>query len=135
MVRRAPRSAVSADSTVGLLRKLTEELATLLRQELALARAQLTEALSSAKAGAAWLAAAFVILFAGLLVLLAAAVLALAEVLPSWAAALIIGCIMGAIGYGLLQAGRKKLDPSGFKLVKTQRSLQQDKKVLERKHP
>jgi Putative Actinobacterial Holin-X, holin superfamily III len=102
---------------------------------LALARAQFTEALSSAKAGVVSLAAAGAILFAGFLVLLAAAVLALAQVLPSWAAALIIGFMMGAIGYGLLQAARKKLDPSVFKPTKTQQSLERDKRVLERKHP
>ncbi len=129
------RSGGRPESTLGLLRKLTEELATLLRQELALARAQFTEALSSAKAGVVSLAAAGAILFAALLVLLAAAVLALAQVLPAWAAALIIGFILGAIGYGLLQAARKKLDPSVLKPTKTQQSLQRDKRVLERRHP
>lgn len=130
-----PPSAREPESTMGLVRKLIDELSTLVRGELALARAELREAFASAKTGAVALAAAGVVLFAAFLVLLSSAVLALAQVLPAWAAALIVGLIVGAIGYLMLRAGQKKLSPSVLEPTRTQESLRRDKDLFQRKHP
>jgi hypothetical protein len=126
---------LESESTMGLLRRLMDELSMLFRQEVALARAEIVESLSAAKAGVASLAAGGAVLFAGLLVLLAAAVLGLAEVIAAWLAALIVGVIVGITGYLMVQAGRRKLDPAALKPTHIQRSLHRDAEVLARKVP
>lgn len=68
-----------SDSATGLLSRLVDEVSTLLRKELSLAKAELSEAINQAKLGAISLAAGGAVLFASLLVLLAAAALALAH--------------------------------------------------------
>ena len=74
-------------------------------------------------------------MFAGVLVLLAAAVLALRLVVADWLAALIVGGIVTAIGYLMIHSGKKKLEPTTFKPERTQHSLQQDKEMLQRRLP
>lgn len=122
-----------AESPAGLLRRLVDELTTLVRQEIALATSEMTRSLGEARTGVASVATGGAVLFAGILVLLAAAVLALAEVMEAWLAALIVGVIVAAVGYGMLQAGKKKLDPSHLKPVRTQESLRRDKELFDRR--
>jgi hypothetical protein len=122
-----------AESPAGLLRRLVDELTTLVRQELALATSEITRSISSARTGITAIASGGAVLFAGFLVLLAAAVLGLAEVMEAWLAALIVGLIVAAVGYGMLQAGRKKLDPAQLKPVRTQESLRRDKEIFDRR--
>jgi hypothetical protein len=121
-------------STMGLLRRLMDELSVMFRQEVALARAELTASLSAAKTGVASIAAGGAVLFAALLVLLETAILALAQVMVAWLAALIVGVIVGMAGYLMLQAGRKKLEPSALKPTQTQDSLRRDAEVLGRRN-
>jgi membrane protein len=65
----------SSQSVVTLLRRLTHELSTLLRQEIRLAAVEISGALKRALTGALATASGGAVLFAGVLVLLAAAVL------------------------------------------------------------
>jgi uncharacterized protein YacL len=122
-----------AQSTIGLLRQLLNEVSTLFRKEIALATAEVTEALSEVKVAAVSMASGGAVLFAGLLVLLASAVLALNLVVPHWLAALIVGVIVTAIGYVMIHSGKEKLNASTFKPERTQRSLQEDKDMLQRR--
>ena len=117
----------------GLLRRLLNEVSTLFRQEVALAKSEVTEAFSEAKVAAISMASGGAFMFAGVLVLLAAAVLALRLVVADWLAALIVGGVVTAIGYLMIHSGKKKLEPSTFKPERTQRSLQQDKEMLHRR--
>jgi hypothetical protein len=123
------------ESTAGLLRRLLNEVSTLYRKEIALAKAEISEALSEAKLAAISLASGGAFLFAGILVLLAAAVLALAHVVSDWLAALIVGGVVAIIGFAMIQAGKKKLDPSPFKPDRTQHALQKDKEMVQRRMP
>jgi hypothetical protein len=119
-------------SISGLIRRLTEEVSTLFRQEVKLAVAEGHRSLTSLIAGASSIAAAGAVLFSALLVLLAAAVLGLAEVLPAWAAALIVGFVTGILGYVLLRLGRAKFDPPALLPIHSVESIRQDKDVLTR---
>lgn len=122
-------------SVAGLLHRLVEELSGLFRQELALARAEITEKLTAAVAGVIAFAAGAAALLSALLVLLAAAVLALALVMPAWLAAVIVAAVMGVTGYLLLTAGRRRLEPSRLTPTRSPKSLQRDAKVLRRQNP
>jgi hypothetical protein len=113
-------------SLSGLVSSLLTDVTGLFRNELRLAKAEASDALAAVKAGVGGVALAGAIMFSGVLALLAAAILALAEVLDPWLAALIVGLAMTLVGYGLLQGARKKLTPPTFSLDRTQESLRKD---------
>jgi hypothetical protein len=138
----APAAAGSADngdresqSAFGLVRRLTDELATLLRQELTLATAEVARSMRIMLTGAAALAVGGAVLYTGLLVMLAAAVLGLATVLQPWLAALVIGAAVSIIGIVLVLAGIRSIDPSTLKPSRTTESLRKDKDVITRRRP
>jgi hypothetical protein len=124
-----------AQSAIGLLRRLTEELSTLLRQELALATAEISRSMRLMLGGAASLAVGGAVLYAGLLAMLAAAILGLATVLQPWLATLVIGAAVAIIGVVLVLAGVRSLDPSTLKPSRTAQSLRKDKDVITRRQP
>ena len=121
------------ESAVGLLRRLIDELSTLFRKEIALAKAEVAQGFSQVKTGAISLASGGAVLFAGVLVLLAAAVLGLSHVMPDWLAALIVGAVVSIIGLVMINTGKNKLDPSALKPERTQHALQRDKEMVERR--
>lgn len=124
-----------SQSALGLLRRLTDELSTLLRQELALATAEISRSMRVMLAGTASLAVGGVVLFTGILAMLAAAVLGLATVLQPWLAALVIGVAVAIIGIILVSVGIRSLDPSTLKPSRTAESLRRDKDVITRRQP
>ena len=81
-------------SLTTLLSDVAGETVELVRQELALFKAELQEKLGRAGIGAALVGAGALIAYSGWLFLLLAAVFALALVLPAWAAALIVGVLV-----------------------------------------
>jgi hypothetical protein len=121
------------ESTAALISRLIEEVSSLFRKELALAKGEILEAASQWMNGAIRLAAGGVVLFAGILVLLAAIVLILAKVMPPWVAAFIVGGGVAGIGYGLMQSGKKKLEPSAFKPDRTQNAMRKDRQMVSRR--
>jgi len=78
-------------STSELVRELSEQSTRLIRQEMALARAELTEKGVEARFGMELLGAAGVLSLYGLGALAAAAILLLATTLKAWLAATIVG--------------------------------------------
>jgi hypothetical protein len=124
-----------SQSALGLLRRLTDELSTLLRQELALAAAEISRSMRVMLAGTASVAVGGAVLFTGVLALLAAAVLGLATVLQPWLAALVIGVAVAIIGIVLVSVGIRSLDPSTLKPSRTAESLRRDKDVIIRRQP
>lgn len=92
-----------------LLRELTEETGTLVRQEMKLARAELAEKAKPAAASAASFGATALFSFGAFGAVTAAFIAALALALPVWAAAVIVAVVYGAVAFALLQEGKKKL--------------------------
>src|SRR5262245_8874524 len=77
-----------------LFKRFTSDLQTLVRQEIALATAQLTRAVGKLSTSVLTMVAGGVVLFAGFLTLLAAAVLGLALIVQPWLAALIVSAVV-----------------------------------------
>jgi len=125
--RREPQSIAT------LVRRLAHQLATLLRNELALASAELVEAARALLTGAMAALAGSAILFAGLLVLLSSAVLGLSLVLAPWLAALIVGAAVSVAGVVALLIGVRRLSAQSLKPARTTRSLLKDKDALLRR--
>ena len=114
-----------------LVHRLTHELATLVRQELALARAEFTQIVSKTLVAATAVAAGGAVLFAGLLLLLATAVLGLSHIMAAWLAALLVGIVVSVVGIAAVVAGARAL-PHTLRMARSARSLSKDN-VLTRK--
>ena len=92
-----------------LTARLGSEVTRLVRDEIALAKAELTASARQTVLGGALLTGAAVTAMAGLAVFIAAAVAAVALRLPVWAAALIIGGALLAMAGALAMLGRRRL--------------------------
>ena len=103
------REALSDKSTVDLVRRASEQLSTLVRDEIQLARTEMTEKGKRAGIGAGLFGAAAMLALYGVAGLLTAAILAIALVLPAWAAALIIGGGLMVVAGMLVAVGRHNL--------------------------
>ena len=118
-----PRS----DRTIAaLLADLADQVSSLIRNEVALFKAELLEKLGLIGQGAAAIATGVLIAFSGWLALLAAAVLGLAIVVAPWLAALIVGLVMLGLGAALLYFGKRRLDAETLAMRRTLNSLRQD---------
>ena len=117
-------------SITTLLSDLASETILLIRQELALLKAELHEKFSRVGQGATALGAGALIAYSGWLVLLAAAVLGLATVLPAWLAALIVALVALAIGGALVYIGKSRFDTDSLMPQRTLRSLREDEQWL-----
>lgn len=122
-------------SLATLFSDLTRDTVELIRQEIALARAELSEKVSTAQGALSSMAIGAAVLLAGLFLLLQAAVQGLALVLPPelapWLAPLLIGLAVILIGWGMLRAGRSQLDPGNLAPHRTMESLRRDKAVVQ----
>ena len=110
-----------------LLGDLGRQVSTLVRKEIDLARVELTSNIRRFSRGAAMVAAGGVVLYAGLLVLLAAIVFALiAAGLDGWLAALIVAVVTLAIGGGLLWMGEKQIQNTEMAPKQTPETVQEN---------
>lgn len=96
-------------STAELLNDLSREVRRLLRDEVRLARYELAQQGKRAGIGAGALGLAGIAALFGVGLLLAAAVLALALVLPAWLAALIMGILVLLVAGGSAFMGKRKV--------------------------
>jgi uncharacterized membrane protein YqjE len=127
---RTPNDQESAST---LFSRLISDASALVRNEVALAKTELSEAANNAKLGLAAVAIAAVVLLAGAMALIAAIILGLAEVMPPWAAALIVGAILAIIGVAMFATAKRKLSATTKPLPRTQNSLQQDAAMIARR--
>ncbi|HEX6143487.1 MAG TPA: phage holin family protein [Geminicoccaceae bacterium] len=122
-----------------LLRDLASESADLVRGEIALAKAELTEKAAQAAGGVGMLVAGSLVAFAGLLVLLDAAVYGLARLLGTESlpalAALIVGAVTIALGGLLVHRGRTSLKPRNLAPARTAQSLERDRQFVKEQMP
>jgi len=121
------------ESAATLLSRLVGDFAALVRNEVALAKAELSESSMRAKAGVVALIGAVSTLLAGSLALVAAIVLGLSKVMEPWLAALVVGVVITAVGLLLLLGARKKLVPPHVEIDRTRQAVRQDVEVLARR--
>ena len=128
------RSPQNDRSLGALISELAQDTTTLVQQEVALAKAEISEKTSRVGRSISTLAIGALVLLAGLLVLIDFAIYGLAELLPAdlspWLGALIVGVILAVIGYIILQSGRKKIESTTVIPERTAASLQRDKAMV-----
>jgi uncharacterized membrane protein YqjE len=112
-----PAQRTGDEPTVGaLVHQLSEAIPHLVRSEIRLAQAEVAEKGRRVGTGVGMFSAAGLLAFFGLATLIATAVLALAEALPGWAAALIVAAVLLA-GAGILGLAGKSRVSSGQPLT------------------
>lgn len=125
------RDGLRDERTLGdLFSELTRDTRTLVRQEIDLARTEITDKASKAGKHAGYVAAGALVAYAGLIVLLMGVAYLLATILPLWLATVIIGAIVIGVGYAFLQTGMDGFKKTDFRLARTQESLQEDKQWI-----
>ena len=107
----AEPEVVHGDSIGGLLRGILMDVRTLIREEIELARVEISEQAGRARAAAVSFAIAAVALACGGLLLLVALATAIADLLnwPVWAGFLIVAALLSAVGFVTLSSGRRQL--------------------------
>ncbi|GMU24495.1 MAG: membrane protein [Phycisphaerae bacterium] len=129
-------------SVTELIKQLRDESITLFRQEVALAKAEASEKVSRVGRNLAYLAVGGAVAYAGLIFLLLGVTFlvwvgleaaGLEENLASWLSAMIVGVVIGAIGYGLIQKAISTLKHESVVPEKTVQSLQENKEWLKHK--
>lgn len=123
---------LAAEPVRALLRQLLGDLSTLCRQEIALAKADLSGALCVARRSIGVLALGGAIIFAGFLAMLAAAIVGLGALMPMWLAALAVGVTVVILGGVLLKMGQSAVGTAKFSPARSKESLRRDKDVLVR---
>jgi len=96
-------------STAELVSRLTQQSTELIRSELRLAQAEMTEKVKHAGVGAGMFGGAGVVALYGVGTLLATVILALALVVPAWLAALIVTVVLFVVAGVVATAGRKQV--------------------------
>src|SRR5918998_471593 len=92
-----------------LFASLARDTSNLVRQEVELAKTEMTQKVTSLGKDAGMIGAGAALAYAGLLALIAAVILGLGELIPLWLSALIVGLVVVGIGYFLIQRGRNGL--------------------------
>jgi uncharacterized membrane protein YqjE len=126
-------SELERQSATTLLGRLVTAFTELVRNEVALAKAELAESTTRAKSGVVALIGAVSTLLAGSLALVAAIILGLSKVMEPWLASLIVGVVISAVGLILLYGARKKLVPPHIEIDRTRTAVRQDVEVLARR--
>jgi uncharacterized membrane protein YqjE len=116
------------DQSLGeLFNRLGTQLGTLIRQEMELARAELTANATRTAQNASLIGAGAAVGYAAFLALVAAAIALLASIgLDAWIAALVVAIVLGIVAFALVQRGRSQLTAASLAPRRTIESLKED---------
>lgn len=138
------RMPVDADvrSAGDLAHQLSEQASRLIRQEMQLARLEMTEKISKMGRNAVYIAIGAALGYAGLLALVQAAINGLGTGiwryenswlwLAVWLAPLVIGLVVAGIGYAFIQKGLSALKKESIVPEKTLDTMRENKQWLEK---
>lgn len=113
-----------------LIGSLAGDIQDLVKGEMRLARAELDQKLERVIMAAIWLVGGALVAFAGLVVILQGVAAALALVLPTWAASLIVGLLIVAVGALFARSGLAMLSLKTLTPDRTAASLQKDARIV-----
>jgi VIT1/CCC1 family predicted Fe2+/Mn2+ transporter len=105
-LKAADQAAAREQSTGELVKQVTEQLSTLVRDELKLAQLEMTRKGKEAGKGAGMLGGAGLVALYGVACLIACAIIGISHVLQAWLAALIVGVALLAVAAVVSAVGR-----------------------------
>jgi uncharacterized membrane protein YqjE len=113
-----------------LIAELSRETTTLVRQELQLAKVEMSQKASRTGKNVGFLVVGGVVAYTGLLAIMAAVIIVLGNVLALWLSALVVGVVIAAVGLVLVIKGANTLrqeDPTPQETIET---LKEDREWL-----
>ncbi len=117
------------DRSLGeLFSELAQETSTLVRQEVNLAKVEMSEKASRAGRHAGVLAAGGALAYAGLLAILAGVIVLLNNIMPLWVSALLVGLVVAVVGYLLVRRALDALKREDFAPRETMETLKEDQR-------
>ena len=122
--------SMSRESIGELIGQLANNSAALVRDEIALAKQEMSEKVKSFRSGVVTVAVGAVVGFLAVLTLTAAAVIGLAHVMDAGYAALIVGGALAIIGGIIAYNGMNRLKQTSLKPEQTIETLEEDKEWL-----
>ncbi|HEX2225228.1 MAG TPA: phage holin family protein [Thermoanaerobaculia bacterium] len=136
-----PRERDDQRSLGQILKELSTETSTLLRQEVDLAKTEMSEKASRLGSNLGSVAVGGAVAFLGALALLSAVVAGLISLLDQfidlevavWLAPLLVGIALAAVGYGLIKKALETLKQESLAPRRTTESLQENKEWLKSK--
>lgn len=122
-----PAATAGDNRSLGdLFAELTSETTTLVRQEVQLAKTEMSHKAAEVGKDVGFLAAGGAVLYAGFLALVATVIIILAYAMPWWLAALIVSVVVLAIGGLLVYRGLENLKKTSLAPTETIDSLKED---------
>lgn len=133
-VNRAVEPPYSEPSLGDLVMGLTDDITTLVRKEVELAKAELQENVQDGAKAGGMVAAGGLVAYAGLLLILAAIAVLLGDWWNNyWLGALVVGLIAALAGWAILNGGLKQLKQVSLVPRMTINSLERDAKMAKEK--
>jgi len=115
-----------------LFSQLASETGTLVRQEIALAQAEISAKASKVGKNIGFLAIGGAVGYAALLAILAGVVIGLSSFIPAWAAALLVGAIVGGVAFALISSALAELKETELAPEETVESIKEDAQWLKK---
>jgi hypothetical protein len=113
-----------------LFSELAAETGTLVRQEVALAQAEVTAKATRVGKNVGFLAIGGAVGYAAMLSILAGIVLGLSYFMPAWIAAVLVGLLVGAVAFFVISSAIEELKNTNLKPEETVESIKEDAKWL-----
>jgi Flp pilus assembly protein TadB len=116
------------DRSLGeLFSELSQETTTLIRQEVNLAKTEMSQKASRVGKDVGFLVAGGAVAYAGLLAVIAGVIALLGLVIPLWLSALLVGLVVAVAGYFLVRRGLDALKQEDLAPRETIETLKEDK--------
>ena len=127
MQRMNERSTDLENKPLGdLFGDLATEMSNLVRQEVALARVEISQKAKYAGRNIGYLIVGGAVAYAALLAVLAAVIMLLDRVMPAWGAALLVGVVVAAVGWLLIGKAMSALQQMDVTPRETVETLKED---------
>ena len=127
----AQQQMVKEERSLGdLFSELASETGTLVRQEVALAQAELTKKATDVGKNVGYLVVGGAVAYAAALALIAALIIGLSYFIPAWASALVVGVIVGVVAYMMISSAIAALKKTDLAPRETVETLKEDAQWL-----
>jgi len=113
-----------------LFSELAAETGTLVRQEVALAQAEISYKATTVGRQVGYLAVGGAIGYAALLAVLAGVIIGLSYFIPVWIAALVVGIVVGVVAFFLISSAIERLKNTNLKPEQSVESIKEDAQWL-----
>jgi hypothetical protein len=113
-----------------LFSELAAETGTLVRQEVALAQAEISDKASRVGKQVGFLAVGGAIGYAAMLAIMAGIIIGLSRFIPAWAAALLVGAVVGGVSFFLISSALERLKRTNLKPEESVESIKEDAQWL-----